>query len=359
MQYRVWAVVGICLACGTARRAPVTDYPASPAPLDSIQASSDARIDSLGHLAGSFVGEGTPREIHLISTDSGLIAQLARRFGPDLPHDDRLWNELARRKSVALEEPVGQSRRAIVGSPLGHTEVTLRQGLLRGSTCGWRGAQAELVVESEKAGADPPLLGPVLGSFLSAGDAPQHPRGLVRRSPPVEPSDSLVRELIDRTSLYLDSTLSAEYEWIGLRPLHDTRIEINTLADVDAADVIPLRAGEGPTRYAVSLRQRRVTGGRDTLVAAGVVVWDSAGTWRQAIFRPTLLQLIQGYPAPYQALSRSLFWRRLQPISDFAYPRDDLWMEQVNVRDGTVLWGIVQPRENIVVAAAAVSGPCR
>jgi hypothetical protein len=34
-------------------------------------------------------------------------------------------------------------------------------------------------------------------------------------------------------------------------------------------------------------------------------------------------------------------------------------MEQVNVRDGTVIWGIVQPRGNVVVAAAEMAGPCR
>jgi hypothetical protein len=341
-----------------------------PTPLDSMDVASDARIDSLGHIAGSFVGEGTSRTVHLLSTDSGFIAQLARSFRPDLPRDAGLWGELAHRKVVALERPAGStawqeggpaSQRTLVGSPLGHTEVTLRVGLLRGSDCGWRGAQAELLVEGELASDDPPLQGPVLGSFVTGGShsQPERIRGLVRRPPPPEPSDSLVRELIDRTELYLDSSLSAEYEWVALRPLHDSRIEINTLADVDAADVIPFRAGDDRIRYAVSLRVRRVTGGLDTLVATGVMVWDSAGAWRQEIFRPTLLRLVQGYPAPYDALRRALFWRRLQPISDFAYPRDDLWMEQVNVRNGTVLWGIVQPRENVVVAAAEVSGPCR
>jgi hypothetical protein len=31
----------------------------------------------------------------------------------------------------------------------------------------------------------------------------------------------------------------------------------------------------------------------------------------------------------------------------------------VDVRDGSVLWGIIQPRGNVVVAAAQVEGPCR
>jgi hypothetical protein len=371
MQRRTLALGGIWLlvltGCGTAGRLPVIGDERPPTPLDSIEVASDARVDSLGFLAGSFVGEGTTRAVHLLSTDSGFIAQLARSFLPDLPKGGELWDELKRRKVVAIERDGergtsgGHSvhRRAVVGSPLGHTEVNLRLGLLRGSNCGWRGAQAELIVEGGQGRGDPPLLGPVLGSFLSGAADSHRVEGLVRRPPLPEPSDSLVRELIDRTELYLDSALSAEYQWIGLRPLHDSRIEINTLADVDAADVIPFRVGEDRIRYAVSLRQRRVTGGLDTLVAAGVMVWDSAGGWRQAIFRPTLLRLVQGYPQPYHALQPALFWRRLQPISDFAYPRDDLWMEQVNVRDGSVLWGIVQPRENVVVAAAEVSGPCR
>ncbi len=370
MLPRTPVLVGILsallLACGSKTvRQEIHDQP-PPTPLDSMDVASDARVDSLGHLAGSFVGEGTARAVHLLSTDSGFIAQLARRFQPDLPKDFDLWGELARRKVVTIEGDSGLAKpdkeagsRTVVGSPLGHTDVSLRVGLLRGSTCGWRGAQAELIVEREQASDDPPLRGPVLGSFVSGGSESQPAQGMVRRPPLPDPSDSLARDLIDRTALYLDSTLSEEYQWVGLRPLHDSRIEINTLADVDAADVIPFRADEGRTRYAVSLRQRRVTGGRDTLVATGVMVWDSAGVWRQAIFRPTLLRLVQGHPAPYDALRRALFWRRLQPISDFAYPRDDLWMEQVNVRDGSVLWGIVQPRENIVVAAAEVSGPCR
>jgi hypothetical protein len=90
------------------------------------------------------------------------------------------------------------------------------------------------------------------------------------------------------------------------------------------------------------------------------MVWDSAGAWQQTIFRPTLLALRRGRIEPWGATARRpIYWRRLQPISDFAFRRDDLWMEQVDVRDGSVRWGIVQPRENLVVAAAEVDGPCR
>ena len=109
----------------------------------------------------------------------------------------------------------------------------------------------------------------------------------------------------------------------------------------------------------MSLRRRRVaTGGRDTLVATSVMVWDSAGAWRQSIFRPTVLAAYGGRLDAYGQVGRPLYWRRLQPISDVAYPRDNLWMEQVDVRDGTVLWGIVQPGDNVVVAAAEMAGEC-
>jgi hypothetical protein len=110
----------------------------------------------------------------------------------------------------------------------------------------------------------------------------------------------------------------------------------------------------------VSLRKRRVrAGAMDTLVTTAVMVWDSTGAWRQTIFRPTVLAALGGRLDEYGPVGRPYYWRRLQAISDVAYARDNLWMEQVNVRDGTVVWGIVQPRGNVVVAAAEVDGVCR
>ena len=47
------------------------------------------------------------------------------------------------------------------------------------------------------------------------------------------------------------------------------RLEINTLADVDAADVIAFRVAGDRVRYAVSLRARRVSARGDTLVGRG------------------------------------------------------------------------------------------
>ena len=63
-----------------------------PAPLDSMSVASDARVDSMGYVVGSFVGEGTSRAVHLLSSDTGFIAALARRYRPAL---DGGWRPLA------------------------------------------------------------------------------------------------------------------------------------------------------------------------------------------------------------------------------------------------------------------------
>lgn len=368
-----WPAAALALAalagCKTLGRALEEAFRERPAaPLDSISVASDARIDSAGVLAGSFVGEGTSRAVHLLSSDTAVIAGLARRFRPDLPRGDGLWAELSRRGTVSLEDPgprrtVGRGRpevrRALVGSPLGHTEVSVETILLRGSRCGWRGTQAELIVRADRAPDDPPLRGPVLGALLAEPGGEPRERGLVRRPEPPAPSDRLTRELLARTAAAMDSTLAARHPSLGLRPAGDGQVELNTLADFDAADVIAFRAGPGSVRYAVSLRERRLRArGRDTLVATSVMVWDSAGAWRQTVFQPTLLATRRGRLDAWSPAERPIYWRRLQPISDVAFTRDNLWMEQVNVRDGTVLWGIVQPRGNVVVAGAVVEGPC-
>jgi hypothetical protein len=355
-----------CAALGRAVREGLRERPATP--LDSLSVASDARLDSTGALAGSFGGAGTSRAVHLLSSDTAVIAALARRYRPELLGGEGLWVELARRRTVTLgqEGPrrrVGGGgpvvRRAMAGSPLGHTEVTVDAVALHGSRCSWRGARAELVVHEERAAGDPPLRGPVLGVLLEDADEAPRGRGLVERPPAAEPSDSLVRALLERTERAMDSTVAADHRGLELRPLHGARLEINTLADFDAADIIPFRAGPDQVRYAVSLRRRRIrSGGRDTLVVTSVMVWDSAGTWRQTVFRPTVLAAFGGRLDAWGPVGRPLYWRRLQPISDVAFERDNLWMEQVNVRDNSVLWGIVQPRGNVVVAAAEVEGPC-
>jgi hypothetical protein len=339
-----------------------------PAPLDSMSVASDVRIDSLGYLVGSFVGEGTSRSVHLLSSDTGVVAGLLRRYRPDLVQPGDLWGSLSRERSVTLA-PAGRRRtiagaprieRALVGSPLGHAAVTPSAIVLHGSPCGWRGTQVEIIADRHERGE--PLRGPVLGSFTRpvASQTPQEEAEEFRRREPVPPpGGGLMDELIGRTAATMDSVLAAGFRSLALRRPDDPRLEVNTLADVDAADVISFRSGPQNVRFAVSLRMRRITGGGDTLLASTVMAWDSAGAWKQTIFRPTLISLRRGRLAPYGALRRSLFWRRLQPISDFVFERDNLWMEQIDVRQGGVLWGIVQPRGNVVVAAAEVEAPCR
>ena len=358
-----------CHGIGTLLEEALKERPA--APLDVMGVASDARIDSAGVLAGSFVGEGTARGVHLLSSDTVFIAELARRYRPDLFQGEGLWNELGMRRTVALDEETRRRRvseslpeihRALVGSPLGHTEVTVDgiflHGARRARGCGARGAQAELVVHENRESGEPPLRGPVLGAFLT--EASEESRGLVERPHIAAPSRELTDTLVERTERVMDSTIAARYPSLQVRPLHSTKLEINTLADLDAADVVPFRAGSGAIRYAVSLRKRGVrAGGIDTLVTTAVMVWDSTGAWRQTIFRPTVLAALGGRLDEYGPVGRPYYWRRLQAVSDVAYARDNLWMEQVNVRDGSVFWGIVQPRGNVVVAAAEVDGVCR
>ena len=339
-----------------------------PAPLDSLPLASDARLDSAGRLAGSFVGEGTSRAVHLLSSDTAFISALLQRYRPDLAAAPDKWRALARERGVPLEggrrRTVGGSaprvESAVVGSPLGHTGVDVEATVLRGGACGARSAQAELIVADERTRGDPPLRGPVLGSLRTGLAATRESEGgLVLRDSVAGPSVGLIGELVGRTERALDSTLAIEARSLVLRADTGMRLEINTLADVDAADVIAFRVTGDRVRYAVSLRARRLSDRGDTLIGAAVMVWDSAGAWRQDIFRPTLLLLRGGRLVPRSGRGRPHYWRRLQPISDFAFRRDNLWMEQVDVRDGSVRWGIVQPRENVVVAAAEVDGPCR
>jgi hypothetical protein len=252
--------------------------------------------------------------------------------------------------------------RALVGGPAGHTAVTPTAILLHGSPCGPRGAQAEIIVEDDHRAQEPSLRGPVLGSFTHSqalGTAAGDRGPFRRREPPPEPGTSLVDDLIARTARVMDSTLGSRLQPLSLRAADDPPLEINTLSDIDAADVIPFRPAAGAVRFAVSLRVRRITDGGDTLLAVTVMAWDSAGAWQQVIFRPTVVSLRRGRLTPHTTVRRALFWRRLQPISDFVFERDNLFMEQVDVRDGSVLWGIIQPRGNVVVAAAQVEGPCR
>ncbi len=332
-----------------------------PYPLERLEAASDARLAPDGRLAGSFVGEGTPRAVHLVSSDTGLIAALVRRYRPDAIRRDDLWGSLARRRSVELplrrpDEDPAQGvllDGGVAGGPFGHALVQPVALRAVGSDCGWRGAQLELVVRDGRRGS--PLRGPVLGAFR--GEAEPWPAGGAVRAMPPQPSPALVDALLDRTRRALDS-LSAPRRGPGPVPPSGLRLEVNSLADVDAADVVPYRVDGQRVRYAVALRERRVTARGDTLLLAGVMAWDSAGAWRQLVLRPTLLRLDRGRLVPGTEPGRAVYWRRLAPVSDLGAGRDDLWLEEVDVRDGSVTWAVVEPRGHVVVATAEVGGPC-
>ena len=61
------------------------------------------------------------------------------------------------------------------------------------------------------------------------------------------PGSLLADELIARTGRAMDSMLAARFPSLVLRGPADPRLEINTLSDVDAADITPsARAGPGP-----------------------------------------------------------------------------------------------------------------
>lgn len=349
-----------CAALGGILDDLTTERP--PAALDQATIASDARIDSTGRIVGSFVGEGSRRQVHLLSSDTGLIAGLARRYRPVRDRRGDIWAWLAdRRLTITLDPKVDSTllqQMLLVGSPDGHTPVRLERIVLQGARCGWRGAQAEFVVDQAR-GNGPSLRGPVVGSFRGPGDDLFTDRRF--RDPLPPPDADLTDSLLAWTSRAMDSLLAPRLSNRD-RPLATVaggRLELNGLGDADAADVLAFRLDDGRIRYAVSLRERRRTAGGTEVVAAIVMVWDATGVWRQVIFRPTLLELRRGRLVSARGdRTLPLFWRRLEPVSGFAFGRDYLWMEQVNVADGTVLWVILEPRGNTVVAAATVEGPC-
>lgn len=358
------AVLGLtgCATLGHVIDELATERP--PSPLDRAAVSSDARLDSSGVIAGSFVGEGTSRRVHFLSSDTGLIADLARRFRPERDRRGDIWQWLAIRRTLAINlDPVSDSalfhQGALAGSPDGHIPVTLRSILLHGSSCGWRGTQAELIVEPARGGG-PSLRGPVVGAFFTPEDWLNR-TDREYRDEVSAPGPELVDSLIEWTARTMDSVLERK---LGSRDLPLARVpgtvlSLNGLADEDAADVLAFRLDDSRVRYAVSLRERQRTARGNEVLAATVMVWDGSGSWRQTIFRPTLLEYRRRRLArAYTGSTPPLYWRRLEAVSGFAFRRDYLWMEQVNVEDGSVLWVILEPRGNTVVAAAEMEGPC-
>jgi hypothetical protein len=335
-----------------------------PAPLDGARVSSDARLDSLGAIAGSFVGEGTSRQIHLLSSDTTLIAALARRYRPERDRRSEIWQWLSLRGTFAVNvdpavEPAMARQGILVGSAAGHARAVLRTILLHGSPCGSRGAQAELIVEPER-GRTPALRGPVVGALFAPEDWVSRIR-TEYRDDLAPPGPDLTDSLIEWTSRAMDSVLARELLPRDLPLTRERRspLSLNGLLDEDAADVLAFRLDDGRIRYAVSLRETRRSIRDEALLASVVMVWDSSGTWQQIVFRPTLLEYRRNRLArAYAGTTPALFWRRLGAVSGFAFRRDYLWMEQVDVEDGSVLWVILEPRGNTVVAAAEMEGPC-
>lgn len=332
----------------------------APAPIDRMVTASDARIDSLGRVAGSFVGEGTDRAVHLISSDSMFIRSLIEAYVPNIRRTSDFWSGVRARGvvRVPLRDPEEAADAGVlaaparVGSPAGRSDVLVTAVTIRAGRCGGRGSRAELIVEPLDRDA-PALTGPVVGSVdESLG------RGIpLWRTPLPAPGRALTQELITRTRQVMDSALAEAWPTVHPGMPIVARPEVNTLADVDAADVIAYHAADTTVRYAVSLRERRIAG-TDTLLSAGVMSWSEDGSWQQVIFQPTWLRMRGGAIRPF-AGGRPLFWRRLSAVTDFSFERDNLWMEQVNVSDGSVIWGIVQPADNVVVAAAEMDGPCQ
>lgn len=336
-----------------------------PLPLNSAEISSDARLDSTGAIAGSFIGEGTSREVHLLSSDRYLVSDLIRRFRPDQADrraDPLAW--LARQKRYAinpdrLRDSALLREIMLVGSPDGHTRVRLTGIVLHAPGCSGAAPQAEFIVEPAR-NEGVSLRGPVIGSFRSP-DARWPVSDRYTRTDLTEASEELVDTLLYETGLVLDSLLSRQLPARDL-PLtgDDRRIAVNTLDDEDAADVTPFRLTDGRTRYAVSLRQYRRTARGTDLMAAIVMIWDESLQYRQVVFRPTALELNRRGPMrAYNNRTLPYFWRRLQPVSGFAFRRDYLWLEQVDVTNRAVRWVILEPRENTIVAAADVEDGCR
>lgn len=342
--------VSACASLGQAIADAMRERP--PAARARMTVASDARLDSLGRLEGSFVGEGTPRAVHLVSTDTALIAELVRQYAPNIRRTTDFWTGVRRASPIRIPirdagEPMDRGvllGRTHAASPTGMTAAEATSLTIRAGYCGGQGLEAELIVEPFRSDG-PPLTGPAVANVRPSGSR----MGDVWRKPLPELDSALVHTLIGWSRHTMDSLLARSHSSIIARPVPEVPVVVNTLADFDAAEIAPYRAGDGRVRYAVSLRERRVAD-RDTLIAAGVFAFDETGAWQQVIFRPLYLNFRRG-----RATSRGgddRFWRRLAAVDDFSFDRDNLWMEQVDARTGRVIWGIIQPADNVVVAAA-------
>lgn len=357
-----FAVLGSCRQAD--RQTTTTTVNRAPFPIDSIPITSDARLDPSDRLLGSFVGEGTSRAIHLLSNDTALIATLYRRYGPPLDRGESVWSRLGGVGTIALLVGDGQTGPAIqeplAGFGGGHTRVRPLSILLRGNRCGASGSLAEIIVGEPHSGGWSVFHGPVLGSFQTRPRSELAEGEVVERLAAPPPRPALLDSLLVRSERAIDSAIQQRMPG-DLLPLSGPgrgQLEINTLQDIDAADVVAMRGGDDQARYAVALRVRRVTSQSDTLLASAVLVWDSAGQNAQTVLRPTVLGLQGGQLTTFGGEWPPLYWRRLEAISGFGSGRDYLWLEQVHPSERTVVWGVVSPQTNTVVAAARVAGPC-
>jgi hypothetical protein len=103
----------------------------APAPIDRMVTASDARIDSLGRVAGSFVGEGTDRAVHLISSDSVFVRSLVEAYVPNIRRTSDFWSGVRARGVVRIPLREAEDAAAAgalaaparVGSPAGRSDV--------------------------------------------------------------------------------------------------------------------------------------------------------------------------------------------------------------------------------------------
>jgi hypothetical protein len=335
-----------------------------PFPIDSIPITSDARLDSSDRLLGSFVGEGTSRAIHLLSNDTALIATLYRRYGPPLARGESVWSRLGRVGTAALLAGDGRTgpviQEPLAGFAGGHSSVEPLSILLRGNRCGALGSLAEIIVGESQSTGWSVFHGPVLGSFQTRPRTDLAKGEVVERLAAPLPEPVLMDSLLARSERAVDSAIGQRMprDLLPLRALDHGPLEINSLEDIDAADVVAMWSADGQVRYAVALRVRRATSQADTLLVSTVLMWDSAGQNAHTVLRPTILGLREGHPTAFGGEWRTMYWRRLKAISGFGSGRDYLWLEQVHPSEHSVIWGVVSPVTNTVVAAARVAGPC-
>lgn len=346
-------LVGGCAAIGSAWNYITTERP--PYPLRAIDLTSDVWVDSANALRGSFVGSGTNQGIVLLSSDTGFIAELLRRNRPNLIRNGDVWSSLARYGPIRIDP--GTPRQDLrVASPYGHSIVQVEEVVLRGSNCGWRGAKAEIYVTGPRSGSRAPSLrGPIVGSFRQ-----DYGSESAWRDAPPRATPEMESALIDRTVRDMDSVLATRLprSISSLTTPGGERLLIDPLEDVDAAEIVPVWAGSSRTRYAVAIRARRLTPQGDTLLASTVMIWDTAGTWRQTVLSPTLVLIRRGLIKPFDDGSLPLYWRHLDAVSGFGLDRDYLVVEQVDVAEQSVIWGAIEVRSNEVVGAAEVGGAC-